>query len=75
MGDCLLRIGQPGPGPHPEPDCEQVDAVGEVRALECHVVLILERTAAAPRPAAVEVSSADATKPSSEVTMGGSLEM
>ena len=49
--------------------------MGEVRALECHVVLILERTGAAPRPAAVEVSSADATKPNSEVTMGGSLEM
>jgi 2-C-methyl-D-erythritol 2,4-cyclodiphosphate synthase len=54
---------------------EKVDSVGEIRALECHVVLLLEHTGAAPRPSATQVATEVTATTNAEVTMGGSLEM
>ena len=52
--------------------------MGEIRALECHVVLLMEYTGtgAAPRGAAAQGATVEvAAKANTEVTMGGSLEM
>jgi hypothetical protein len=68
----------PNPNPNPNPSPKQVDSVGEIRALECHVVLLMEYTGtgAAPSGAAAQGATVEvAAKANTEVTMGGSLEM
>ena len=46
--------------------------MGECRALECHVVLVMELSGAAPRPQANAVTEV-VGKGSTEATMGGSF--